>query len=120
MELLLWWYPASASIRLHLFACNSSHPLLRNVTRLHTFIIIKVTINSIYPIHSTILQSICPPTFQSVNLHQINSRRRINYAEQPGSYLYLLCQCFQDGFIHHVPISVLLFFHRNSVPSSLF
>ncbi|KAH0875293.1 hypothetical protein HID58_072655 [Brassica napus] len=96
MELLLWWCPSSASIRLQLFP-SSFENAHRYVTRLHTFIIIKVTINSIYPIHSAISQSIRLPTFQSVNL-QINSRRRIICADQPGSYLYLLCQCFE--YVH--------------------
>ncbi|KAH0917943.1 hypothetical protein HID58_025603 [Brassica napus] len=102
IELLLWWYPSSASIRLQLFPSSSENAHHYEI-RLHTFIIIKIIINSIYPIHSTVLQLIRPPTFQS----PINSRMRINYADQPGSYFYLLCQCFQDGFIHHVPISAV-------------
>ena len=137
IELLLWWYPSSASIRLQLFPSSSENAHHYEIW-LHTFIIIKVIINSIYPIHSTVLQLIRPPTFQSVNLHvyrlvcirkihqvfahnhyqPINSRMRINYADQPGSYFYLLCQCFQDGFIYHVPISVkpsqILFFFFSS------
>ncbi|CAN7049786.1 unnamed protein product, partial [Brassica rapa subsp. trilocularis] len=92
IELLFWWYLSSALIRLQLFPSSSENAHHYEI-RLHTFIIIKVIINSIYPIHSTVLQLIRPPTFQSVNLHAyrlpINSRMRLNYADQPGSYFYL-------------------------------